>query len=48
MIAGGRLAAGNPPKLSKQLQFGRISAELGRGILGGSRVGIAARRNRID
>jgi hypothetical protein len=48
MIAGGRRAAENPPELSKQLQFGKISAELGRRILGGSRVGIAARRIRID
>ncbi|MGI8620022.1 MAG: DUF1206 domain-containing protein [Gemmatimonadaceae bacterium] len=30
-------------KLSKQLQFGKISAELGRWIIGVSRVGIAAR-----
>lgn len=30
-------------KLSRQLQFGKISAELGRWILGVSRVGIAAR-----
>lgn len=30
-------------KLSKQLQFGRISAEVGRWIIGVSRVGIAAR-----